>query len=410
MKVLQVLGRDFPYFGAAVSTYRLYCGLTEAGVDVRFLCQKKTLESSVELPQWPRVEYLLSRVTLRLGLNDIHRVGVFKVKSHKAFLDADIIHFHGIHGQFFSYLALPTLTREKIAVFTLRDMWPITGHCGFSYDCERWKIGCGHCPYPDAPPSLPSKRDGSHLEWQIKNWVYNRSKLNIVVLDNRMKERVQQSMLKHFPIYHIPNGVDTEAYQPLDPQLCRSVLGIPSRKKVLMFTAANLSRWRKGGDLLVKALQSLPQSLKSEIVLLLLGEQGEAIANAVDVQPLLLGYVGGHRLKAVAYSAADLFVFPTRGEGLPNVLLESMACGTPMVSCDAGGVPDLVRPNVTGYLAAPEDVQDLRNGIVQLLEDEPLRSTMGQQCRDIAVKQYSADLEIQRHIDLYHRLLHNGAK
>ena len=82
-----------------------------------------------------------------------------------------------------------------------------------------------------------------------------------------------------------------------------------------------------------------------------------------------MGYVGGTHLKTVLYVAADLFVLPTFGEGLPNVLLESMSCGTPMVSFDVGGVPDLVRPGVTGYLAAPANVDDLRRGIQMLLED-----------------------------------------
>ena len=407
MQVIQVLGRDFPYFGAAVSTYRLYCGLRTAGVDVRFLCQQKTLESSIPVPRSRRVERLISQITSRFGFNDIHCVGSFKVKSLQAYRDADIIHFHGIHGQFFSYLALPTLTREKAAVLTLRDMWALTGRCSFSYDCERWKIGCGRCPHPDLAPTSPSRLDASGLEWRLKNWVYSRSKLAIVALDNRMVERAKQSMLKHFPIFHIPNGVDTDVYQPLDPHLCRDALGIPIRKKVLMFASANLSRERKGGDLLVKALRSLPPSLKSQIVLLLLGEQGDDLANSLDVQTVSLGYVGGHRMKALAYSAADILVFPTRGEGLPNVLLESMACGCPMAAIDAGGVSDLVRPGITGYLAPAEDWQDLRDGIVRLLEDEPLRRRLGEQCRQIALTEYSAGLEIKRHIELYQRLLQN---
>jgi glycosyltransferase involved in cell wall biosynthesis len=118
-----------------------------------------------------------------------------------------------------------------------------------------------------------------------------------------------------------------------------------------------------------------------------------------------MGYVGGARLKTVLYTAADLFVLPTFGEGLPNVLLESMACGTPMVSFDVGGVPDLVRPGMTGYLAAPANVDDLRHGILRLLEDTAGRAAMGQCCRDIAVKEYDAAYEVQRYIELYQRVL-----
>jgi glycosyltransferase involved in cell wall biosynthesis len=410
MRVIQILGRDFPYFGGAVSAYRLYCGLRTAGVDVTFLCHQKTLSSSSTIPRLPRVERLISQLTSRVGLNDIHCIGSFKIKSLKTYLDADIIHFHGIHGQFFSYLALPTLTKDKPAVFTLRDMWSLTGRCGFSYDCERWKTGCGQCPHPDLAPTSPSKFDASDLEWKLKNWVYSRSKLTIVALDRRMMERAKQSMLKHFPIVHIPNGVDTSEYKPLDPDLCRKAIGIPRGKKVLIFAAANLSRGRKGGDLLIKTLTNLPSSLKSEIVLLLLGEQADTLAASLDIQTLPLGYVGSHRMKALAYSAADMLVFPTRGEGLPNVLLESMACGCPMVATDAGGVPDLVRPGITGYLAAAENWENLRDGIVSLLEDEPQRRRLAEQCRQIALNEYSAELETKRHVELYRRLLQKEVK
>jgi glycosyltransferase involved in cell wall biosynthesis len=407
MRVLQIHGKDYPEGGGAVSTYRLNAGLCKAGVHSRIMCQTKTQPDSAQLPRSPRLERLISRITGRLSLNDIHCVGAFKVKRHEAYTSADIVHFHGIHSQFFSYLALPSLTADKPAVFTLRDMWPFTGHCAFSFDCERWKIGCGKCPYPDAPPVMPSRVDGSRLDWTLKNWAYSRSHLTIVALSCRMAEQAKQSMLQRFPVYHIPNGVDTKAYQPLDPAQCRAILGIPPKKKVLMFGAVRLNDRRKGGDLLIKALESLPRALQEDIVLLLLGHNGETIAQTVKLQALPLGYVTGARLKSVAFSAADLFVFPSRGEGLPNILLESMACGTPIVASDVGGVPDLVRPHVTGYLAAPESSEGLCAGIVQLLEDQELRQTMSRQCRTVAVREYAVELEVQRHIDLYKKLLQN---
>jgi glycosyltransferase involved in cell wall biosynthesis len=148
--------------------------------------------------------------------------------------------------------------------------------------------------------------------------------------------------------------------------------------------------------------------MKAEIVLLLLGEGGELIADAFDVKVKALGFVGGDRLKSLIYCASDLFVLPTRGEGLPNVLLESMACGTPMVSFDVGGVPDLVRPGLTGYLAGADDAQELGRGILELLEDERLRDAMGRRCREVACAEFSAELEIRRYVDLYQQLLCDG--
>jgi len=142
-------------------------------------------------------------------------------------------------------------------------------------------------------------------------------------------------------------------------------------------------------------------------VLLLLGNRGEAIAESVGIPALNLGYVSNERLKAIAYSAADLFVSPSRAESFGLVLLESMACGTPVVSFGVGGALDLVRPGITGYLAEPENAQDLCDGIVQLLEDEPLCNAMGQQGREIALKEYTLDLQVKRYTQLYSQLLQN---
>ena len=220
-----------------------------------------------------------------------------------------------------------------------------------------------------------------------------------------LTEQAKVSMLKRFPIHHIPYGINTEAYQPIDTQKCRDILGISPNKKVLMFGAQSLKDTRKGADLLSKALQSLPESLKSKILLLTLGDGGEKISDLVGIPTLNLGYVSSDLIKSIAYSAADLFIFPTRADNLPLVLQESMACGTPMVSFNIGGVPDLVRPNVTGYLAEPEDAEDFCNGIVKLLEDEPLRQKMSENCRVIALKEYTLELQATRYIELYKQVL-----
>lgn len=404
MKVIHINTSD-DFSGAAIAGHRLHQGLLRQGIDSRLLLGSSKTTSSdrtAVIPRKQRIETLISRITWQLGFNDLNVISTFDIPKHPFYQEADVLNFHNLHSGYFNYLAIPQLTETKPAVFTLHDMWSFTGHCVYSCDCDRWKSGCGKCPYPDTYPGV--QRDNTHLEWKLKSWVYSRSNLVIVTLSKWLTELALQSILNRFPIHHIPNGIDTEVYQPLDPELCRAVLGIPTSKKVLMFGAQNLTDPRKGGDLLLKALQSLPESLKAETVLLILGDYGTTL-ESVEIQTINLGYISSDRLKSVAYSAADLFVFPTRADNLPLVLQESMACGTPMVSFKVGGVPDLVRHGITGYLAVPEDAEDLGKGIMQLLQDQNERDRMSQQCRAIAVEEYSLELQAQRYIQLYAQTL-----
>jgi len=285
-------------------------------------------------------------------------------------------------------------------------MWSFTGHCAYSYDCERWKIGCGRCPYPNSFPAI--KRDGTRLEWKLKDWLYDRSNLTIVSPSRWLTEQAKQSLLNRFPIHHIPNGVNVNAYEPLDPELSRASLEIPKNKNVIMFGAVDLKEARKGGDILTHALSLLPKSLKDDAVLLTMGDGGESFAKTVGMEAVNLGFISNDRFKALAYSAADLFVLPTHADNLPLALQESMSCGTPMVSFNVGGVPDLVRPGITGCLADLGNANDFCNGITQLLEDDTLRIQMSQNCRKIALNEYSIELQAKRYIELYRQLLKQG--
>jgi glycosyltransferase involved in cell wall biosynthesis len=408
MNILHVHDVDYPATGGgAIAMYRLHIGLKKSGIASKILCRKKKLQSSDSTviqrgKSLERLETQIQRMTSRFGLNDIHCLSTFKINTSQTYLEADVLHLHCIHGGFFNYLALPRLTATKHAVFTLHDIWPYTGHCSYSYDCDRWKVGCGHCPYPKNYP--PIRRDRTALEWRLKNWAYDHSRLVIVSPSSYQTKQAKQSMLNRFPIHQIPHGIDTETYQPHDRQECRHLLGIPKQKNVLMFGATALNAVNKGGDLLVQAVELLPKSLKEETVLLMFGEGGEGFQERVGIETVNLGYVHQDRFKAIAYSAADLFVQPSRAESFSLVVQESMACGTPVVAFPVGGIVDLVRPGLTGYLAKLEDAEDLASGIKGLLEDQSLRNYMSQQCRRIAVDEYSLEVQVQRHVELYQQL------
>lgn len=404
MKILHINQSD-KSGGAAIAGYRLHQGLLAQGIDSRLLVGiRKTKEPQVGMiPRKLSVEGKIANLTRPLGLNYLQYLGTFEIPKHEFYKNADILNFHNLHSGTFNYLAIPSLTEKKPAVLTLHDMWGFTGHCSYSYDCDRWKIGCGKCPYPNTYPQI--QRDNTRLEWKLKNWAYSRANLTIITLSHWLTEQVKQSMLARFSIHHIPNGIDTEIYQPLDPEQCKAILRIPKEKKILMFGAASLKDPRKGTDLVVEALLQLPESLKKETILLTIGHGGEEIATSVGMEIMDLGYLDNDLLKSMAFSVADLFIFPSRADNLPLVLQESMACGTPMVSFKVGGIPDLVRPDVTGYLAQPDNAKDFTRGIIQLLEDENLRQSMSSNCRAIALEEYSLEQQAKRYIELYHQIL-----
>jgi glycosyltransferase involved in cell wall biosynthesis len=391
--------------GAAIAGYRLHKGLISAGISSQMIVgnviENNQLISSI--PRKYRWENKLSILSRNLGLQYLHYIGSFDIKEHQSYQSAEVINLHNLHSHAFSYLAIPALTKNKPAIFTLHDMWAFTGLCLYSYDCNYWQKGCGSCPYLDM--YSPFKRDSTRLEWKLKNWIYSNSNLTIVAPSEWMAEQVKNSMLNRFPIHHIPNGVDIDIYKPLERKLCRLALDIPEDKYVLMFSAFDLKDYRKGGDLLIKALQELPTSIREKLMLIAMGNRGDLIADTLKIPTLELGYVSNDRLKAIAYSASDLFVLPSRADNLPLVLQESMACGTPMISFNVGGIPDLVRPGITGYLAHLDDYQDFCSGIIQLFEDKSLYNKMKKNCREIALKEYSLSLQVERYIDLYQQVL-----
>ncbi|MCB0192837.1 MAG: glycosyltransferase family 4 protein [Anaerolineae bacterium] len=390
--------------GAAIAGYRLHQGLLKQDINSHLLVGTSTINDSHidRIGSYTLFDKLLLQITNRVGLNGTGFISSFQTTGHSFFQKADVLNFHNLHG-YFNYLAIPKLTRDKPAVFTLHDMWTLTGHCTYSYDCTRWQNCCGQCPYPNVHP--PIQRDNTHMEWKLKDWVYKRSNITVVAPSRWLAELARQSMLNRFPIYHIPYGLDLNVYQPLGKKQCRATLGIPGHKKILMFGAADIKDYRKGGDLLLKALRNLPSGLKSDTLLLTFGSKSEQFGTAASIPTLHLGYISSDHMKATAYSAADLFILPTRADNLPIVLQESMACGTPMVAFNVGGVSDLVRPEVTGYLAEPENDKALCEGIVQLLEDDQLREKMSQNCRSITVDQFSLELQVKKYVQIYQQVL-----
>ncbi|MBA3311878.1 MAG: glycosyltransferase family 4 protein [Planctomycetota bacterium] len=390
--------------GAAIAAMNLHRALLTAGVDSQVMVgAKSTSDARLHLMPGGRriVDRAASRIARRVGLNDVGTTSSFRLETQQAFRSADVVNLHNLHGGYFNYLSVPAIARRKPVVLTLHDMWSFTGHCVYSFDCERWRTGCGRCPYPDTYPAV--RRDATRWEWKLKRRSFVRPSIRVVAISRWMEEQIGRSFLGELPVHHIPNGIDTELYRPLDREQCRNALNLDRDALVVAFFAADLSDPRKGFDLLSASLNRLPETLRREVIVLTVG--GGGVSGDLPVHVRSLGFVADASQKALAYSAADVLALPSRIDNLPVVLQESFACGTPAVAFDVGGVADLVRPGETGSLAPPGDVNAFADELAALLADRTRLAKYREWCRRVATDEYSLPVQGRRYREVFEEAL-----
>ena len=390
--------------GSGRSAYRIHTGLRDLGQQSRMLVgQKVTSDYDVETVHGSIVgkinNYAADAVTTRLGLQYLFLPSSRRIRRHRWVAEADVIQIYNTHGGYFSHRLLPSLSRMRPIVWRLSDMWPMTGHCAYPGDCDRWKTGCGKCPDLGGYPPLPI--DTTALLWKIKNRLYARSNITLVAPSSWIEDMVRQSpLLQRFDVRRIPNGLDLSVFRPTERSIARDILDLDPRRKVILFSAHGVDdNPRKGSSDLIEALKRLPSS--RDHMLLLCGEGGEQWHRKVDMPVKVLGYIADDRMMALIYSSADVIVLPSIVENLPNSVLEAMACGVPAVAYDTGGMKDAVRHMDTGYLARHADIVDFVRGISQLLNDDRLRERMGERAQRLVTKEFEKMRTAQSFLDLY---------
>jgi glycosyltransferase involved in cell wall biosynthesis len=383
--------------GAARTAYKLHTGLRAEGHGSRMLVGRKvTADSAVRTLKrndaWRAADRVTGGVLDRLDFQYVFYPSSFAVARDEWFREADLVQLHNLHGSYFSYNALPSLTRRRPAVWLLQDQWAMTGHVAYSLDCERWRDGCGSCPYLAEYPRL--RRDTTALLWRLKRRAYERSRLTLIVPSQWMLDLVRASpLLSRFEVHRIPHGVDTQVFRPMPKEEAREGLGLPSDRRVVLFAASHLNETRKGLDLLERAL-----ALMDDRPLLALAGEGEAPR---DVESRSLGAIADDELLAQAYAAADAVAVPTIADALTQTAIESISCGTPCVAFDRGGVTDVVTHMKTGYQARFGDVADLARGLQTVLDGDGF----GPRCRETAEAEFSVELQVRRYLQVYEQLV-----
>jgi hypothetical protein len=319
--------------------------------------------------------------------------------------ETEIINLHWVAefldlGAFFGWLpgGIPL-------IWTLHDMGSFTGGCSQAMGCGKFTEQCGACPQLGSPDEGDLTRDVWHRKQKYYS-ALDTKKFHIVTPSRWLGEEVKRSpLLSRFPRSVIPYGLDLEVFKPRDRRFSREVLGIPQDAKVILFVSNGLHTHLKGFKHLVGALEDMDSS--SGIFLLCLGFGSSPalerfphmhITSMTDDRPL-----------SMVYSAADVFVLPSLADNLPNTMLEALACGTPVVAFATGGIPDGVRPGVTGLLAKSGDSAELRAAILEILGNDPKRAEMSANCRRIALAEYDLSVQASRYMEVYSGMSRRGA-
>ena len=317
-----------------------------------------------------------------------------------AVADAEVLNLHFVSQLIDVGAFLPVAARNHHIVWTIHDMNPFTGGCHFDCGCDRFVTGCGSCPQL----ASRSGHDLSARAWQRKKQAFlatDPQRLTLVAPSKWMAEQLGRSPLTRcFQIRTIPYGVDLEAFKPRGREQARDLLGLPQDKRIVLFVAQSTHNKRKGFSLLCEAL-----ALLSDMKDLCLVSVGVRLEEFTAPRPHYhLGYFDNDRLLSLAYSAADLFVVPSLQDNLPCTVLEALACGTPIVGFDVGGVPDMVRPGVTGQLAETGSVPAFAEAVRQILLDDDHRREISLSCRRTAEQEYSPERQSREYMKLFESL------
>ncbi len=384
--------------GAAVAAGRLSKALKQAGIQVDKLVREDTWLNRFRF-YWERLIIFLC--------NHLNRKNLFAVSiantgtdlsGHPLIKGADIIHLHWINQGFLSLRNIEELVKlNKPIVWTMHDMWPCTGICHHARDCEKFQTGCGACFF--------LKSEGKDLSTSVfdkKLSLYKDANITFVGCSRWLSDRARKSyLLQEKAVLSIPNPINMEVYHPMDQNMPRGLLGLPSGKKLLLFGALNVTDKRKGIDFLIEALRKLE---KQDVELVVFGQVKDDIRGLFPVPIHSMGYLSDESKIVALYNAVDMFITSSLEENLPNTIMESMACGTPCVGFATGGIPEMIDHRVNGYVANYKDAGDLACGIRWVLEHED-RQALSDACVKKVRDNYTEEVVARQYIALYKKLL-----
>lgn len=340
-----------------------------------------------------KANHFLEKITGYQGCFSIFKTmwTVHKIYKQKP----DIIHLHNIHKMNLNlWIFFRFIKRKNIkVVWTLHDCWAFTGQCPYftMVKCKKWKKGCYECPQYRKYPA--TYFDRTNKMWKLKKkWFSEIEKLTIVTPSIWLKKLVQESYLKNYPVKVIYNGIDTKIFRPIKSSF-RHKYNIKENEYIVLGVAFDWGP-RKGLDVFVKLSQILDEKFKIVLV-----GTNEKIDKLLPKSIISIHRTQSQEELAKIYTAADVFVNPTREEVLGMVNIEALACGTPVITFNTGGSPECIDYKC-GMVIHNEDIEKLINSIIDICEKHIYSET---DCI-MRASLFNKDDKYDEYINLYHSL------
>lgn len=409
MKSLTVNFKDLEG-GASRAAYRIHHALRAFNVDSRmWVGQQESDDWTVLAPPGkinkafaklrPVIGDALNRV-LHTANSNLHSAAVLP-SGHPTQInrsDADVVHLHWLCREMMSIEDIGRI--EKPVVWTIHDMWPFCGGEHYTEDF-RWREGYQSRNRPPYERGL-----------DLNRWIWNRKRkawkrpMTIVSPSTWLAGCARASVLmKDWPVQTIHNAVDTDAWAPVPRREARHLLNLPLNTKLLVFGALRGGQnVRKGLDLLVASLQHLRGQVEG-LELIVFGQSRPESAPELGFPVHFTGHLHDDLSLRVLLSAADAMLIPSRQDNLPNTGVEALACGTPVIAFDVGGLPDIVIHRKTGWLAKAFDTEDLARGMSWVVSDAARHMELCENARARAVANFSYNVVATQYLDLYNGLV-----
>ena len=309
--------------------------------------------------------------------------------------EADVLHLHNLHGYYLNYEKLVRAWKDRPIVWTWHDMWGATGRCGYSLDCIGWQTGCLSCPHKQYYPS--AWLDFAAQEFKAKTELFSQLPNLVVTSPSQwLADIATARQIFKLPVEVIPNPVNTAAYQVLETKTAKTLLALDPDKKYLLFIAADCKNVNKGYN---DFLQIIEQGQFNGLVV---GVPPENKSNRM----IYAGAISDAKELSNYYSAADLMIITSKQDNYPNTVMESMACGTPVMGYAVGGIPSQLPPEWNG-LVKLNNIQELIEKIMVYIADGGKSAELQKMFRQHVEK--NADLTVisERYLGLYRKLFNN---